>query len=354
MAKSKKERLRERIDRLDDRILDLLNRRAKLAIETKNYKKDCYDPERERAITDRLTARNEGPLPDGSLRAVYNEILSACRALQKPVAVAFLGPEATFSHSAALARFGASIIRRPCPDIESVFDEVEKGLADFGVVPIENSTGGVVTATLDRVSESTASVCGEIFLEIQLCLLSRAKSLDRIKKVYTHVQPLEQCSDWVKSQSKKWEFVQVSSSAEAACLAARTAASAAIASRLAADIYGLNVLERRIENVRDNKTRFLVIGSARTPPTGKDKTSIVFTVRHEPGTLYRALKAFEKHGINLTMIQARPSRRAPWEYIFFLDLQGHAADPLVASALRDMKKETVQMKIIGSYPESPQ
>ncbi|MEW6202097.1 MAG: prephenate dehydratase [bacterium] len=347
-----KEDLRQQIDKIDDQILRLLNRRAKVALETLKFKKECCDPVRERAIQERLSRQNKGPLPEKSLRAIYREVISACRDLQKPISVAFLGPQATFSHSAAIAVFGTSIVEHQCADIDGVFDEVEKGLADFGMAPIENSTEGVISSSLDRIAESPVMVCGEVYVEVALCLLSCAKSIDKIKKIYTHIKPLEQCGEWVKAQWRKWEIVQVSSSGEAARLARGSATAGAIASRLAAQIYGLNILEERIENIRDNRTRFLVIGKTSMPPTGKDKTSVVFSVRHEAGTLYRALKAFEKYEVNLTMIQARPSRKAPWEYIFFVDMQGHADEKNIKLALDEMKKQTIYMKILGSYPEA--
>lgn len=346
-----KEELRRRIDRIDDQILKLLNRRAKYAKQTTRFKKSVYDPARERAVLKRLTSANTGPLPNRSLIAVYREILSTCRKMQQPITVAYLGPEGSFSHAAAIRHFGRDADELPCAEIDGVFDEVEKGNADFGVVPVENSSEGVITVTLDRLAESPLTVCGEVQTRIALCLLSNAASADKIKKVYTNPKPVEQCSDWLRRQDKKWEIVQVSSSAEAALLASRSASAGAIAGKIAAGIYKLKVVEERIENSRNNITRFIVIGKTAARRTGRDKTSIVFSVRHEPGALYRALNSFEKHRVNLTMIHSRPSKKASWEYLFFVDMQGHASDKKIKSALNEMKKQSSHIKVMGSFPE---
>lgn len=347
-----KTELRKRIDAIDDQILKLLNRRATFAKQTSRFKKTTYDPARERTILKRLTEANEGPLPNDAIRAVYREILSACRGLQAPVTVAYLGPKGSFSHAAAARQFGSAAGELSCSEIGGVFDEVEKGNADFGVVPVENSSEGVITATLDRLAESPLVVCGELMTRVELCLLSNTESKEKIKKVYTFVKPMEQCSNWLREQNPKWEITQVGSSAEAALMASGSATAGAIASKIAAEIYGLRVLEERIENSRNNVTRFFVIGKIRAKKTSGDKTSVVFSVRHEPGALYRALNSFERHKVNLTMIHSRPSRKESWEYLFFVDMNGHESDRNIRGALNEMRKHSTYVKIVGSYPEA--
>jgi len=349
---SKKE-IRDKIDTVDSKILGLLNERAELAMQTKRFKKHFYDPVRERQIFERLWKMNQGPLPNDNISYIYREILSACRGIQRPMAVAFLGPRATFSHAAAIQRFGNSINERPSQDIEMVFDDVEKDLADYGVVPFENSSEGVINYTLDRFTTTPLKICGEIYNEIALNLISRQDDFSKIKRIYTHSKAIEQCAQWLRQNADGKEVIQVASTGLAAQRAKKSSTSAAIAGALAAEIYGLKILQRRIENSRDNVTRFLVIGKQEMPRTGDDKTSVLFSVRHEPGTLYRALKAFEKHNVNLTMMQARPSRKGQWEYIFFVDLQGHVEEGHVQNALKDMRKETIILKTLGAYPASP-
>jgi len=347
-----KEEIRKRIDEIDAAVLKLLSERAALAKEIAQFKKTFYDPARERAIFERLFGINDGPLKEEHVAAIYREILSACRSLQKPMTVAFLGPRATYSHSAVIERFGTTIIEHPCEDIATVFDEVEKDFADFGVVPFENSSEGVINYTMDRFTISPIKVCGEIYSEIVHNLLSSEDTLAKVKKIYTQPKALEQCAVWIQRHAHGREIVQVDSTALAARRAAKTKGGAAIASRLAAEIYGLKIIERRIEDYKENKTRFLVIGKDKMTRTGNDKTSILFSVRHEPGTLYRALKAFEKYELNLTMMQARPSRKGPWEYVFFVDVEGHEDEDAVKGALKELRKETIIMKTIGSYQAS--
>jgi chorismate mutase / prephenate dehydratase len=345
-----KEEIRKRIDEIDAEVLDLLSERAGLAKDIAQFKKTFYDPARERAIFERLFKLNNGPLKEEHVAAVYREILSACRSLQQKMTVAFLGPRATFSHSAAIERFGTSINEHPCEDIATVFDEVEKDLADFGVVPFENSSEGVINYTMDRFTISPIKICGEIYSEIAQNLLSKEESLAKVTKIFTQPKALEQCAVWIQRHAHGKDIVQVDSTALAAQRAAKTKNSAAIASRLAAEIYGLKIIERSIEDFKENKTRFLVIGKEKMARTGNDKTSILFSVRHEPGTLYRALKPFEKHELNLTMMQARPSRKGPWEYVFFVDVEGYEEDEPIKKTMKEMHKETIILKTIGSYP----
>ncbi len=348
---SKKE-IRAMIDEIDSQILELLSQRAGYAKKTAKFKKYYYDPVREREVFDRLLEENPGPLKSEHVEAIYREIMSACRGLQSPISVAFLGPRATFSHQAVISRFGNSIIEEPCPDIASVFDAVEKDVTNYGVVPFENSTEGVINYTLDRFSMTSIRICGEIYADIALNLISKQKDIKDIKKIFTHPKAMEQCAGWLQRNASGKEIIQMESTGLAAQRAAKSRNGGAIASLIAAEIYGLNVLEQRVEDYKDNKTRFLVIGKQKMPNTGRDKTSVLFSVRHEPGTLYRALKSFEEFGLNLTMMQARPSRKSPWEYVFFVDLKGHETDEEVKKAIQKMKKETLVLKVIGSYPMS--
>ncbi len=349
-----KKEIRKKIDAIDSRILELLNERAGLALQTSKFKKHFYDPVRERQIFERLWEMNKGPLEDDHIANIYREVLSACRGLQRPLKVAFLGPKATFSHAAAKSRFGASIEEHPCADIGLVFDEVEKDRAIYGVVPFENSSEGIINYTLDRFAVTPVSICGEIYSEIVMNLISKQEDISKIKKIYTHPKAIEQCSEWLRRNASDKEVIQVASTGLAAQRAARSRSAAAIAGKLAAEIYSLKIIESHIEDSRDNVTRFMIIGKQKMPKTGNDKTSVLFSVRHEPGTLYRALNSFEKYNINLTMMQARPSRKGQWEYIFFVDLMGHKSDEEVKSALAEMKKETIILKTCGSYPASDQ
>ncbi|HPN96120.1 MAG TPA: prephenate dehydratase, partial [bacterium] len=343
--------IRRQIDAVDEKILKLLSERAELALKTARFKRTNYDPAREKKIIARLAELNEGPLDEARIEAVWREILSACRGLQKLPTVAFLGPRATFSHAAALKKFGSNVIERPCEDISMVFDDVEKGLADYGVVPFENSNEGAVNNTLDRLATTPLAAVGEIYSEISLNLMAKHDNFKEIKKIYTHPKALEQCAEWLKRNARGKEIEQVSSTAVAAQRAARFKSAAAVAGELAADIYGLKIIRPRIEDHRDNKTRFLVMGREKNLPSGDDKTSALFSVRHEPGTLYRALKSFEKHNLNLTMMLSRPSPTGRWEYMFFVDLEGHESDENVKAALKDMRRETIVLKAIGSYPK---
>jgi chorismate mutase/prephenate dehydratase len=348
---SSKEEIRDAIDRIDAQMIKLLARRAALAQQVIQYKKVYYDPARENQILDRLYGLNPGPLKNDSVKVIWREIMGACRDLQRPLTIAYMGPQATFSHAAVKQKFGGSVQEMACFDIPTVFDEVEKEAADFGVVPFENSTEGVINYTLDRFASTPLTICGEVFLDVKLFVLSLESDLKSVKRIYAHPKTIEQASAWLREKAADKEIIQVTSTGIAAQRAAEGRKSAAIASRLAAGLYGLKIIEQRVEGSRDNKTRFLVIGRERMPRTGKDKTSILFSVRHEPGTLYRSLRAFEKHGINLTMMQARPSRSGQWEYIFFVDAQGHQDDANLQKSLNEMKKETILLKLMGSYPE---
>ena len=345
---------RLRINELDNQILKLLTERAEAALKIGDLKRrqdaPVYAPERETEIVRRLMAANTGPLPAEAILAVWREILSACRALEATLTVTYLGPQATFTHQAARERFGSAGVYRPARSIVEVFDEVERGRAEFGVVPVENSTEGAVNVTLDRLIASDAVICGELRLDIAQQLLSKASDLGEVKRVLSHPQALAQCRDWLASHLADVEAEEVSSTAAAAEMAAADSGVAAIASALAGELYGVPVLRSRIEDNPQNSTRFLVIGRTPVGATGRDKTSILFAMRNEPGALYRILEPLARARLNLTKIESRPAKHGPWEYVIFVDLEGHRDTPEVASVLREIGERTLFLKILGSYP----
>ena len=349
---------RQEIDRIDDVILELLNKRARLAIEVGKAKASrnlgFYSPERERAIFERLSANNEGPFPKEALRAVFREILSASLSLEKPLKVSFLGPRATFTHLACLQYFGRSSQFLPERDIRSVFEGVERERVDYGVIPIENSTEGVIAHTLDLFMECDVRICEEIMIEIGLDLLSRSEKLGDIRRVYSHPHAIAQCRNWLESHLEDAEIVDVPSTAKAAEIASTEPHSGAVASSYAAKLYDLNVLEKRIQDIPHNYTRFLIIGKKDGPPTGRDKTSLMFSLKDNVGALYNALKPFAEHGVNLTKIESRPHKGKAWDYIFFLDLEGHHTDTNLAAALEAFHEVCSDLKLLGSYPRGRQ
>jgi chorismate mutase/prephenate dehydratase len=346
--------LRQGIDRIDDELLELLNRRARLVEQVAALKsasqQPFYVPDRERRIVERLQAANPGPFPTDAIKAVYQEIISACLSLEKRLRVAFLGPEATFTHMASRSRFGLSALYVPAATIAGVFAEVERGQADLGVVPIENSTEGVVNSTLDVFVESDLLIQAEIVLSVRHCLLNRSGNLDGLLKVYSHPQALAQCRGWLAANLPKVALIEVASTALAARLAKDDPEAAAVASELAGQLYDLKVARRGIEDDARNITRFLVIGRTPAEPTGRDKTSLMLSVKDQPGVLYRVLEPLARRGVNLTRIESRPSRRRAWDYLFFLDLDGHAADANVQAALAELSQSCDVVKVLGSYP----
>jgi chorismate mutase/prephenate dehydratase len=348
--------LRLAIDDVDDRILALLNERARLVMQVgrlkRDQKQDFHVPNREREIHERLAAVNEGPFPTDGLKSVFREIISASLALEAPMKVAFLGPRATFSHLATMQHFGLSAELVPQRSIPAVFEEVEKGRALYGVVPVENSTEGVVTHTLDMFMESELKINAEILMEVSHYLLSRTGRLEDVKKVYSHPQPLAQCRNWLEENLPNVPVVDVASTTLAAQIVSEDYSAAAIASQYAGSLYDLKVVRERIEDQVNNFTRFLVIGKNVAEPSGNDKTSLMFCVRDEPGILYRMLEPFAGRGINLSKIESRPLKKKAWEYIFFLDLLGHLADPLIAEAITDLKGYCQFVKVLGSYPRA--
>jgi chorismate mutase/prephenate dehydratase len=347
--------LRTRIDALDDRLLALLNERAALAAQVGEVKakerRAFFVPSREKAVVARLEAANPGPFPTASLRPVFKEVMSACRSLEQGLRVAFLGPEGTFTHLALKHQFGLSALGLPVGTVAAVFKEVEQGRADFGVVPIENSTDGAVTHTLDTFLESPLKISAEIILEVDQCLLGRpGLDLAAVERVYSHPQGLGQCRKWLEGNLSRAALVEAPSTAEAARLAREDAGGAAIASELAADLFDLTVLRARIQDLSENATRFLVLGRAQADPTGRDRTSLLVAAKDGPGLLFHLLQPFAEAGLNLTKIESRPSRRKAWENVFFLDVAGHATDPAVTAALAALAPLVETVKVLGSYP----
>ncbi len=349
------QKLRKNIDKLDHSLLGLLSQRAKLvksigALKLENGQ-PIFVPGRERKLLQELQARNQGPLSNEAVEGLFQEIVHACRNIQKRMTVAYFGPEASFTHAAALKSFGRGVELVSARTISEVFSEVDKGRADFGVVPIENSLGGGVYHTLDMFIESPLSICAELELPVHHFLLSKsAKSLDKIKTLFSHYQALSQCRNWVDEHLPNARVVESTSTSEAAQQAQRISGAAAISSKLAADRYGLNVLASRIEDSSQNSTRFLIIGTAIPEPTGRDKTSIMFSIKDRPGALFDMLLPFKKARLNLTKIESRPTRQKAWEYIFFVDFLGHRSESRVKDALAKLERSCVFLKILGSYP----
>lgn len=350
------EQLRAKIDAIDDRIVELLNERAQIVIQVGRLKsgsnQEFHVPGRERQIYERLQGLNAGPFPNDALKSIYREVISACLALESPMKVAFLGPKATFSHLATMHQFGLSAELVPLKSIPAVFEEVEKGKALYGVVPVENSTEGVVSHTLDMFVESSLKITAEIMLEVHHDLLSRTGRIEDIKKVYSHPQPIAQCRQWLDDNLPGIPMVDVASTAVAAQIVSDDYTAAAIASELAASLYDLKVVRSRIEDQVNNFTRFLVISRKGCERSGNDKTSVLFSVKDEPGILCRMLEPFAKRSINLSKIESRPYKKKAWEYIFFLDLAGHFSDPDVAAALTELRECCQFLKILGSFPRS--
>ncbi len=347
--------LRAEIDRIDDRILDLLNRRASLAIDIgvlkAENKREFYSPERERQIYQRLIKNNKGPFPNTALRSVFREIISASLSLEQPLKVAYLGPKATFTHIACMKHFGLSARFIPRKDIADVFNDVERGRVECGVVPIENSTEGVVTHTLDMFLDSNLKITAEILLEISLSLLSRTGRMEDIKRIYSHPHAIAQCKEWLNKNLPDIPIFDTSSTASAAQMVVDDPEAGAIASEFAANLYDLQIVERKIEDNANNFTRFLIIGLKEQKRTGDDKTSLMFSIKDEPGALYRMLKPFAERGINLTKIESRPEKRRAWEYVFFLDLDGHTSDAKVMDAIKELEEMCVFLRVLGSYPK---
>lgn len=347
---------RKEIDRIDDEILRLLNERSKSVIEIGKLKKqrdadaNLHTPAREAAIIERLVGRNTGPFPSEAIRPVYREIMSASLSLEGPQKVAYLGPRATFTHMACMQKFGSSAQYVPVHSIKEVFSEVERGRAHFGVVPIENTTEGVVNHTLDMFIDSNLLIYGEVLQEVSHHLLSKSGTAEDVKKICSHPHAIAQCRNWLETHMPHMPVSEVASTARAAEMCMDDPSLAAIASELAAQLYGLKIMKSRIEDNLNNFTRFLVLSQKPPERTGKDKTSLMLSIKDKVGALYDLLRPFASHGLSMTKIESRPSRRKAWEYIFFVDIEGHVEEERVKKALEDITGRCLFMKVLGSYP----
>lgn len=348
--------LREKIDQIDNQLLKIFNRRADLAIQIgkEKSKQDNADhfhvPHREREIIERLKQVNKGPFPDPSIEAVFREIFSATLGLEKSLNIAYLGPETTFTHQAALKQFGQGALFSPLTSIDAIFAEVEQGRADYGVVPIENSTEGVVNHTLDCFVDSPLLICDEIKLEISYYLLSKVRDSKKVKVIYSHPQSLAQCRNWLNRNMPAVEQVETSSTAGAARMAGKNQDSAAIAGKLAAEYYKLNIHAEKIGDRKENYTRFLIVGKKWAKKAKHNRTSILFSIKDEAGALLKTLQLFARNKINLTKIQSRPLRDRPWEYLFYLDFEGHIEDKAISKVVELLKRRCLFLKVMGSYP----
>ena len=350
--------VREQIDGLDEQIQRLISERARLAHEVRQAKGDLagpaayYRPDREAQVLRRVIGRNQGPLSDTVMLRLYREIMSACLAQQEPLRVAYLGPEGTFTQQAVYRQFGHSVNAIAQPGIDDVFLAVQGGEADFGVVPVENSSQGIVSHTLDMFLHSDIKIAAEVELRIHQHLLTRARALDQIERVYAHSQSLSQCKHWLAAHLPDAELIALSSNAEAARRVRTQPDAAAVAGRHAAEVYGLPVLFANIEDHVDNTTRFLVLGTELLPPSGEDKTTLLVAGTDGPGALFRLLQPLALNGINMKRIESRPSRQGRWDYVFFIDVEGHVEDEALRRALDTLSSEARMVKILGSYPRA--
>lgn len=350
--------IRRDIDALDADLVAALNRRVELAMEVGRVKgrdgRPFFTPERERAIYERLAQINPGPLQHRQLQAVFREIISAARAAEKPLSCAFWGPPGTFTHLAAIQTFGSSSDFIPQESIADVFQAIEHGDVDYGVVPVENSVAGIVPETLDQFPQTNVKICAETYIPIHHHLVSTATSLEEIERVYSGPQPASQCRKWLKANLPKAEIVEAMPTAKAAERALHDPRGAAIANRLGAETVGIPILVEHIEDNPANRTRFIVLGYNEPAKTGRDKTSVMFNVRNRPGELVKALSAFEAHGVNLTMIESRPAQRATFEYLFYVDCDGHRTDESMQTALSILRTLALETVLLGSYPRQDQ
>lgn len=348
-------RLRDEIDAVDSEVLAKLNRRAELAHRIGEIKRgnNIYRPEREAQVLRRIADDNPGPLPAAAVTRIFREVMSACLALEQPLSVAYLGPRGTFSETAAEKHFGSAPTLTPQAAIDDVFRVVEAGNADYGVVPVENTTEGAIGRTLDLLLHTPLQICGEVSLRIHQNLLSRAAATDGLKRLYSHAQSLAQCHEWLNKNLPLLPRVPVASNAEAARMAAEDAESCAVAGEAAGTLYGLNVLAANIEDDPNNTTRFLVLGEHDAGPSGRDKTSLVCSAQNRPGAVHALLEPLARHGVSMTRFESRPARgfgAGHWEYIFYMDIEGHRQDAAVAAALAELEARAGFVKLLGSYP----
>lgn len=347
--------LREKITAIDIQLLDLISKRAELVknVGEVKIKSDThtYIPEREKQIFENLKKQNHSSLSDESIVSIFTEIISACRSLETPLTVSYLGPEASFTHSAAIKKFGSSINFVSQNSIDAIFYNVERNFSDYGVVPIENTTEGTVSYTLDKFKNSNLKIVSEIELKISHSLLSKEDDINSIKKIYSHPQSFAQCKNWIINNFKNVELMEVSSNSYAAKLASAESNSAAIGPKISASRYNLNVLAESIEDSEHNSTRFFIIGKNINAPSGHDKTSLMFSPKEKIGALYDILRIFYNYNINLTMIESRPNKKISWQYVFFIDIEGHYENDIIKKALNEIKNCSTDFKILGSYPK---
>ncbi len=354
-SKPSLEDLRRQIDALDEKIVALLNQRAEIVVHIGKLKQEknepIYAPDREKIVLEKIRKLNRGPLPDRTLDAVWRELMSGSFALEKPLRIAYLGPAGTFSHAAATKKFGASVEYVPLSDIPSVFEEIVRGHADYGLAPVENSIGGGIVDTLDAFLTSSAKICAEVLITIHHNLLAK-EPWEQVKRIYSKPEVFTQCRKWLAATAKERDIQAAASTSKAAEFSATEPGAAAIGSTIAGEIHGLHVLFENIEDYPDNVTRFFVIGREGTKKTGDDKTAIMFTTAHKPGALAEVLDVFKENGINLTDIEKRPSKKVNWEYYFFIDAQGHIDDAGMQRSIEQAKAHCLQLTVLGSYPRA--
>ncbi|MDH3218955.1 MAG: prephenate dehydratase [Gammaproteobacteria bacterium] len=356
------EKLRQQIDTIDEQLLDLFNRRARCAVEVAEVKREdnggsedhinFFRPDREAQVIKRIKSLNQGPLSDEEVGRLIREVMSACLALEQPLKIAYLGPEGTFTQSAALKHFGHSVTTVPMSSIPDVFNSVESGHADYGLVPVENSTEGVISHTLDMFIDSNLKVCGEVEIRVHHHLASSSQDLGKIKHIYSHQQSFAQCRRWLDQNFPGIERIPVSSNAEAARLASSEQNAAAICGLPAVEIFNLKICYENIEDLPDNTTRFVIIGKQDVDPSGNDKTSLLISTRNQPGALLGLLQPLADHGISMNKIESRPAQGHKWAYVFFVDIDGHQRDQNVIEALNELKQQASLFKILGSYPKA--
>jgi len=347
--------LRDKIDIIDTELLNLVNQRAKLAQEVGKIKKSgiIYRPEREAQILTRLQSQNPGPITNGNIAQLFTEVMSQCRALEKAMVVAYLGPSGTFSEEASIKRFGHAITTLACNSIDEVFNKVESGAAGYGVVPVENSTEGAIGKTMDLLLQTSSTVCGEILLPVHQFLMAQQTDLSAIHKIYSHPQSFAQCHQWIRTNLphiSSAEFINTSSNADASRQAAENENTAAIASKRAAEIFKLSICAENIEDDPKNTTRFLVIGTQDVEASGKDKTSLAMSTSNNAGAIYKLLAPLAEHGVSMSRLESRPSRTDLWQYVFFVDVEGHKQNKNVSAALKEIAEKATFLKILGSYP----
>jgi chorismate mutase/prephenate dehydratase len=350
--------IRKRIDEIDMAVQELVSERAECARKVAEVKRQLgdaehfYRPEREAQVLRRVQERNQGPLSDEAIAGIFREIMAVCLALEKPLKVAFLGPEGTYTHAAAVKHFGSQIESEPVANIEEVFRLVEAGGANFGVVPVENSSEGVINHTLDLFMKSSLTISGEVELRIRHNLMTSEQDISSIDRVYAHQQTLAQCRMWLDTNLPNAERIAVRSNAEAVIMASEHDRTAAIAGNMAAELYSLPVMYADIEDEPDNTTRFVVIGKYKSPPSGADRTSLLVFAHNKPGSLFSLLEPLAKRNISMSNIESRPSRRGVWEYVFFIDIDGHRDDQNVAEAIAEIEKASAMVTVLGSYPRA--